>query len=207
MTFYNYPLNLRFKLVALAPRIIVTDATGKEVLFISQKVFKLKEDIRVYTNQTKEKEIFTIRAEKILDFNTRYNFVYAPEDRHVGSIKAKGWRSIWSATYILDNPEGNQTHFIKEDNPWVKVGDALFGEIPFLGILSGYVFHPSYTCFRWQGTDFQDRTEPVMQIKKESGFFEGVYSMHLVNKDITREEEVRSVLSFMLMVQFMRRRG
>lgn len=207
MTFYNYPLDLRFKLVALAPRIIVTDASGKEVLFISQKVLKLKEDIRVYTNQSKEKEIFRINAEKVLDFNTRYNFIYVPKEQHVGSIKAKGWRSIWSATYNLDDPHGSQSHFIKEDNPWVKVGDALFGEIPFIGILSGFVFHPSYTCYRYHGGDYQDKSEPVMQIKKESGFFEGVYTIDILNPNVDRAEEVRALLSFMLMVQFMRRRG
>ncbi|MEQ8676236.1 MAG: hypothetical protein RLP44_19615 [Aggregatilineales bacterium] len=205
MPFYQYPLNLRFKLIALAPRIIVTDATGKEVLFISQKIFKLKEDIRIYTNQSKEKELFNIRAEKILDFNTRYNFVYAVQDQHIGSVKAKGWRSIWSATYLLDDPNSNTTHYIKEDNPWVKVGDALFQQIPLVGALGGYVFHPSYTCYA--GSDFEDKSHPVMQIKKEAAFFEGVYSINLIDQNLDRVEEMRAVLSFMLMVQFMRRRG
>lgn len=205
MTFYQYPLNLRFKLVALAPRIIVTDATGKEVLFISQKVFKLKEDIRVYATQAKEKELFTIQAEKILDFNTRYNFVYAVQDQHIGSVKAKGWRSIWNATYLLDDPNGNTTHFIKEDNPWIKVGDALLSEIPGVGLFTGYMLHPSYTCYT--GSNFEDKSHPVMQIKKEAAFFEGVYTINILDQNLKREEEIRSILSFMLMVQFMRRRG
>lgn len=205
MPFYQYPLNLRFKLIALAPRIIVTDATGKEVLFISQKVFKLKEDIRIYTNQSKEKELFSIRAEKVLDFNTRYNFFYAVQEQHIGSVKAKGWRSIWSATYLLDDVNGNTTHYIKEDNPWIKVGDALFNEIPFVGILAGYVFHPSYTCY--VGSNFEDKSHPVMKIKKEAAFFEGVYTIDLLDPNLDRVEEMRAVLSFMLMVQFMRRRG
>ncbi len=205
MTFYQYPLTLRFKLIALAPRIIITDATGKEVLFVSQKTFKWKEDVRIFNNQAKEKELFNIQAEKIIDFNTRYNFYYSVQDQHIGSVKAKGWRSIWSATYLVDDPQGQTQHFIKEDNPWVKVGDALFGEIPVIGIAAGYVFHPSYTCYR--GDNHDDDSSPIMKIKKEAAFFEGMYTIELLNQDIDRVEEMRAVLSFMLMVQFMRRRG
>jgi uncharacterized protein YxjI len=205
MTYYQYPLKLRFKLVALAPRIIITDATGQEVLFVSQKVFKLKEDIRIYPNQSKEREVFRIRAEKILDFNTRYNFLDANNETHMGSVKAKGWRSIWSATYNIDDTSGQQTHFIKEDNPWVKLGDALFTQIPIIGIFAGYAFHPGYTCYR--GGDYENTTQPIMQLKKEPAFFEGVYSIDLIDQNIQQVEEVRALLSFMLMVQFMRRRG
>jgi hypothetical protein len=95
--------------------------------------------------------------------------------------------------------------YIKEDNPWVKVGDALLSEVPLLGMFTGYFFHPSYTCYR--GKDMEDRSQPVMQIQKESAFFEGVFTMTLADQHIDRDEEVSALLSFMLMVQFMRRRG
>lgn len=205
MSQFDYPLKLRFKLVALAPRIIVTDNKDREILFVSQKVFKLKEDVRIYPNQQKEREIYNIRAEKILDFNTRYNFYASDTQEHVGSVKAKGWRSIWSATYHIDDPAGNQMMYIKEDNPWVKIGDALFSQIPFAGMFTGYVFHPSYTAYR--SADLEDQSHPVMHLKKENAFFEGVYTMHLADHEMDRDEEISTVLSFMLMVQFMRRRG
>ena len=67
------------------------------------------------------------------------------------------------------------------------------------------MFHPSYTCYR--STDSEDMSQPVMQIKKENAFFEGVFSINLMDQNIDRAEEVSAVLSFMLMVQFMRRRG
>ncbi len=205
MSIYQYPLNLRFKLVALAPRIIVTDANGNEVLFISQKVFKLKEDVRIYRDQSKQEEVFRIQAEQILDFNTRYNFYQSGSERHLGSVKAKGWRSIWRATYNVDDPSGSQTHYIKEDNPWVKVLDVLFQEIPIVGLFSGYFLHPSYTAYR--GGHYEDESQPVMRIQKEAAFFESAYTMNLLNPEIDPIEEARVLLSFMLMVQFMRRRG
>lgn len=168
MSMYDYPLNLRFKLLALAPRIIVTDAKDREILFVSQKIFKLKEDIRIYRSQAKEQEIYNIRANKILDFNTRYTFYDSATDETFGSVKAKGWRSIWSATYMVDDTAENQMMWIKEDNPWVKIADTLFQEIPFVGMLSGYVFNPSYTAYRSPSLD--DATDPVMTIKKQNAF-------------------------------------
>lgn len=205
MSMFDYPLKLRFKLLALAPRMIVTDNKGKEILFVSQKIFKLKEDIRIYRNQQKDHEIYNIQAEKILDFNTRYNFFTSDKEEHLGSVKAKGWRSIWSATYMIDDQNQNQRMYIKEDNPWVKVGDALFSEIPVVGMLTGYVFHPSFTCYR--STNLDDTSQPIMQIQKENAFFEGVFSISLIGEKMKRDEELSALLSFMLMVQFMRRRG
>jgi len=202
---YDYPLNLRFKLIALAPRIIVTDNKGKEILFVSQKIFKLKEDVRVYRTQAKEQEIYNIQANKILDFNTRYTFFDSQNGEVLGSVKAKAWRSILSATYMIDNPAEKQMLWIKEDNPWVKVGNALFEEIPLVGMLSGYVFNPSYTAYRSPQVD--DMSEPVMKITKQGAFFESAFTIDLLDPDMERDEEVSTLLSFMLMVQFMRRRG
>lgn len=204
MSMFDYPLKLRFKLIALAPRIIVTDNKDREILFVSQKVFKLKEDVRIYRNQQKDQEIYNIRAEKVLDFNTRYNFFTSDTDEHIGSVKAKGWKSIWRATYLIDDPTESTMMYITEDNPWVKIGDTLLGEVPILNFFTGYFFHPSYTCYL--GKDIEDRSQPVMQITKESAFFEGVYTISLID-ELERDDEVSALLSFMLMVQFMRRRG
>ena len=205
MPLFNYPLNLRFRLIALAPRIIVSDSDLNEVLFIKQKVFKLREDIRIFSDQSESREVFNIQAEQILDFNTRYNFYDSKSGHHLGSVKARGWRSIWSATYLIDDPQQNQMMTIKEDNPWVKIADSLINDIPVVGWLSGYLFHPAYTCFR--GSDKDDRTQPVMRIQKQGAFFENMFTVDLLDEAINTDEEISALLSFMLMVQFMRRRG
>ena len=54
---------------------ILTDSHPNEVLFIKQKVFKLREDIRIFSDQSQSREVYNIQAEQILDFNTRYNFL------------------------------------------------------------------------------------------------------------------------------------
>jgi hypothetical protein len=201
MAHYQYPLQLRFKLIAFAPRIIVTDASGNEILYVHQKTFALKEDVRIYRDQTKSEEVYRINAESILDFSTRYNISEAGSGKEIGNIKSKGWRSIWKATYLLSDASDHQTHTIEEDNPWVKVGDALLGEIPILGMFTGYFMHPSYTTMRTIDSS------PIMKITKEPAFFEGVYSIDLLDPQASYEEEIRSLMGMLLLIQFMRRRG
>ncbi|MFN8517379.1 MAG: hypothetical protein U0841_33395 [Chloroflexia bacterium] len=53
-------------------------------------------------------------------------------------------RSIWKANYPISDPGGNDLGVIHEENAWVKVMDALLGEVPVLGIFSGYLFNPAY---------------------------------------------------------------
>ena len=38
----RFPLDLRFKIVAIAPQISVTDASGALLLYVKQKAFRLK---------------------------------------------------------------------------------------------------------------------------------------------------------------------
>jgi hypothetical protein len=204
MTAYSYPLDLTFRLVALAPRISVTDNTGRQVAFVHQKTFKLKEDIRIFSDESKSREIYRINADRIMDISAKYNLTDAAAGKSIGYVQPKALRSIWSATYMVYDVNGKATHFIKEDNPWVKIGDALLNEIPFVGLFSGFLLHPSYTAYR--GEDIENTSNPVARLKKESGFFEGKFSIDSLSP-MSGDEESRLMLAFLLMVQFMRRRG
>ena len=106
---------------------------------------------------------------------------------------------------MIDDPAENQQMWIKEDNPWVKIADSIFQDIPIVGMFSGYVFNPSYTCYH--SPNINDVSHPVMQITKQGAFFESAFTVDLLDPNMTREDEVSALLSFMLMVQFMRRRG
>lgn len=208
MPLLQYPLNLRFKLIALAPRIYVADAGGAERMFIHQKVWKLKEDILVYNNSNKDKVIFRIRADRMLDFSATYRFVQVTdsgEEVMLGAVKRKGMRSIWRATYFVDDPNGNTAFHIKEDNPWTKVFDSLMSEVPILNFFTGYVFNPSYTLYR--GSNRDDESQPLVHLKKNKAFFESSYEISLASDQIAQNEELAALLAIMMIVQLERRRG
>src|SRR5258707_533698 len=161
----QYPLDIRFKLVALAPRMFVTDATGNNVSFVSQKVMALKEDITVYTDDSRSNELYKIKADRIVDFSANYAFTDSKNSKALGAIRSKGWRSIWKATYEIVDATGTLTHRITEDNPWVKIGDSLLGEVPVLGLFTGYFLNPSYTAID------EKSGQPAMRLTKQKAFF------------------------------------
>jgi hypothetical protein len=197
----QFPLDVRFKLIALAPRMFVTDPSGASVCYVSQKVLKLREDIQVFADESRTTELYRIKADRIIDFGASYAFTNSITGQPMGAVKSKGWRTLWRATYPIIDTNGTVTHTITEDNPWVKMGDALLREVPILGLFSGYFLNPTYTA-KQEGTENE-----VMKLRKMPGFFEGKYRLELLDQTLTEEEQVRIMLSFLLMVQFMRSRG
>lgn len=204
MAIYKYPLELRFKLIALAPRIIVTDSTGQQVAFVHQKTFKLKEDIRIYSDESKSREIYRIGADRVLDISAKYHFTDATNNQPLGYVQPKALRSIWRSTYVIYDVNGKPLYHIKEDNPWVKIGDALLSEVPVLGLFTGYFLNPAYTAYR--GGDEEDTSAPVMKLTKQPAFFESMFTV-TQDAEMTPEEEVALLLAVLLMIQFQRRRG
>lgn len=49
----QYPLQLSFKILALASQANVTDAAGRTVLHTKQKLFKFREHVEIFTDKTR----------------------------------------------------------------------------------------------------------------------------------------------------------
>src|SRR6185295_9715975 len=128
----NYPVDLTFKLLALASQIYVRDANGNLLGYVKQKLLKLKEDINVFTDESQTHVIYNIKADRVIDFSARYTFRDGAGNV-LGSIKRQGMRSLWKANYEISDASDNHVMNINEENGWVKVVDALAGEVPVLG--------------------------------------------------------------------------
>ena len=202
---YVYPLNLRFKLVSFTPQIYITDAQGNDIVYVRQKLLKLKEDVRIYRDDSKTDEVFRIGADRIIDFSARYHFYESATDTLIGSVKRKGMRSLWKSTYFIDSPNDITTHHIKEDSAWTKVGDALLSEIPIVGMFTGYFLNPSYTVYK--GDNREDERFPVMRLVKQAAFWEGRFEIEQLDESMSPQEEQSILLSLMMLVQLERRRG
>ena len=72
----------------------VYDQYGKLAMFVHQKSFKLREDIRVYSDETKSREILSIKAQKIIDFSAAYDVVDSQTGIKYGALRRKGWSSL-----------------------------------------------------------------------------------------------------------------
>ncbi|HEY4667690.1 MAG TPA: hypothetical protein VIH26_10350 [Anaerolineales bacterium] len=193
----QYPLGLNFKIMAFAPQISVTDATGQQVFYVKQKLFKLKEAVTVFADAAQTRPLYTINADRIIDFSAQYHFTDLM-GMPLGSVKRDGMKSLWRSRYnILNGSSPNLV--IREENPWIKVVDGLVGQIPVVGMFSGYVLHPAYLVSRADNTG-------VMRLAKLPAFFEGKFKIDKL-ADLSQAEETRILLSLLMMVLLERSRG
>jgi uncharacterized protein YxjI len=184
----QFPLTLRMKLIALAPQFFVEDTNQKPVAYIKQKLFKLKEAINIFADETQKEVLYTITADRIIDFSARYNLKNAA-GLMLGSVKRHGMRSLWRAQYDVYN--GDRVSFsISEESVLTRFFDNIFSQIPLVGALSGYVFQPSYIVKRESG-------EEVMRLSKQPALWEGVFKMDLLAVLNSAEQESLMLSLFM----------
>jgi uncharacterized protein YxjI len=193
----RYPLQLTFKFFALGPELSVVDAEGALVFYVKQKLFRLKEAVNIFADAGQRELAYTIKADRILDFSARYHFADAA-GRPVGAVKREGMRSLWRAHYeILEGDRPLMT--IQEENPWIKVLDELFQEIPVVGWFSGYLLHPAYLVARPGG-------EVVMRLQKQPSLLERHFAIeNLIPLDPDEERQV--LLSLLMVVLLQSERG
>ena len=195
----QYPLQLSFKILALASQATVTDATGKTVIYTKQKMFKFREHVEIFTDKSRATLLANINASKVIDWSARYNSTDA-SGQPIGSVGRKGWRSIWKAHYETFNPGDDVPDFsIQEENPGAKVMDSLLGGIPIIGMATGYFFHPKYLAARTDG-------QQAMRLTKQAAFWEGRFKIEKLGVASPREE-LNLILSFLMLVMLERKRG
>lgn len=101
---------LRRQVFALAGKFRVYDPSENLVLFSEQKMFRLREDIRIYSDESKTQEVLTIKARQIIDFSAAYDVMDSMTGEKVGTLRRKGWRSMlrdeWEVLDANDQPRG-----------------------------------------------------------------------------------------------------
>ncbi len=193
----QYPLQLTFKFWALSPQISIVDAQGNLLFYVKQKLFKLKEAITVFADAERTRPLYYIKADRIIDFSARYDFTNE-NGVPIGAVKRQGLKSLWRSRYdVFDGESVNFT--IQEKNPWVKVADALFQEIPLVGMLSGFVFNPAYLVLRADSS-------VVMRLEKIPSFFSREFTIKALDTLNAKEEE-QVLLSLMMMLLLEKNRG
>ncbi|WP_191967900.1 LURP-one-related/scramblase family protein [Rhizosphaericola mali] len=194
----EFPIDFKFHIGTLANDFTATDASGNTIAFVRQKIFKFFDEVQIFTDSSKSQLLYTIKANKWIDFSATYSF-YDAQGNIIGSVARKGWTSIWKARYDIFDETKHLSYHIREDNPWTKVGDSFFSEIPLIGIFTGYVFNPSYSVIDNSGNK-------IARLKKQASFFGRKFSVEK-SKQFVEVDTDRILLSLMMMILLERRRG
>jgi len=101
---------LHRQVFALTGKFRFFDPSGKLVMFSEQKMFRLREDIRVYSDESKQQEVLMVKARQIIDFSAAYDEVDSTTGEKVGVLRRKGWNSLlrdeWEVLNAQDQPFG-----------------------------------------------------------------------------------------------------
>jgi uncharacterized protein YxjI len=105
----NYYL-LKRQVFALTGKFRFYDQNENLLMFSEQKMFRLREDIRVFADESKAQELLTIKARQIIDFSAAYDVIDSTTNQKVGVLRRKGWASMlrdeWEVLDANDQPLG-----------------------------------------------------------------------------------------------------
>jgi hypothetical protein len=100
----------------------VYDSNGAVVLFSRLKAFKLKEDIRVCTDESLQTEALSIQARSVLDFSGSYDVYDSATGERVGVLRRKGLKSsFYKDEWVILNQNEVEIGLIREENAFLAL--------------------------------------------------------------------------------------
>jgi uncharacterized protein YxjI len=107
---------LRRQVFALTGKFRLYAPSGEMVMYSQQKMFKLKEDIRIYADEKMTDELLYIQARSILDFSAAYDVIDQQTGQKVCVWRRKGLRSMLRDEWELLDQNDAPIGVMLEDN-------------------------------------------------------------------------------------------
>jgi hypothetical protein len=106
----------RRKIFSIAPCFSVYDQAGNALAFLRKKIFALKDEIRVFTDETQSLELLNIKARKIIDWGTAFDVTDSINRQKVGALKRRGWKSLVRKEWTVLDAFDQEIGAIREDS-------------------------------------------------------------------------------------------
>lgn len=107
---------LKRQVFAMTGKFRIYDPAGHLVLFSEQKMFRLREDIRVFADETKTQEVLQIKARQIMDFSAAYDVVDSASGAKVGAFRRKGLKSMLRDEWQVLDADDHAVGMLFEDS-------------------------------------------------------------------------------------------
>ena len=107
---------LKRQVFALTGKFRIYSPQDELLLFSQQKMFKLREDIRVFTDENKSQELLLIQARNIIDFSATYDVIDSPTGLKVGTLRRKGLKSMLQDEWDVLDTQDQVVGLLFEDN-------------------------------------------------------------------------------------------
>jgi hypothetical protein len=94
---------------------------GRVVAYCKQKAFKLREDIRLYTDESCATVLLTMKARQVIDFGVTFD-VTLPDGSVLASIRRKGLKSMFRDTWQVFLPGKSEPRAtLQENSAWISI--------------------------------------------------------------------------------------
>jgi hypothetical protein len=113
---HNHYLVRRKVLTLAGAKFHIFDSVGSLVFFSKMKAFKLREDIRLYRDESMTEELLLIKARQIIDFSAAYDVFDAKTREKIGVFKRKGLKSILRDEWFIMDASDREIGAIREDS-------------------------------------------------------------------------------------------
>ncbi|HEY8090677.1 MAG TPA: hypothetical protein VIF09_22600 [Polyangiaceae bacterium] len=103
-------VSCRRKILAIAPTFEICDMQDHPLVFCQEKLFKIKDDIRIYADSSKNVELLRIKQRNIMDWAGLFDVFDPQSGAKIGAFRRKGWRSFlrdeWHLLDVNDQQVG-----------------------------------------------------------------------------------------------------
>ncbi|MGC1272207.1 MAG: hypothetical protein WBC44_00765 [Planctomycetaceae bacterium] len=100
----------------LGTKFHIYDPSDKLIGYCKQKAFKLREDIRIYTDESMREERVAIKARSILDFSAAYDILDGRSGERLGVLKRQGLASMLRDQWSVSDQNDTQVGVLHEDS-------------------------------------------------------------------------------------------
>jgi uncharacterized protein YxjI len=130
---------------------------GRPVCFVEQARFKFKEDIRFYTDDSKQVEVMRLKARQRFDPGARYDVTDA-NGAKIGEIQKLFGKSLLRSSYALYDATGQEVAEATERSRLVALFRRLVGFVPYLGDFADWLPIPYHFVFVRDGQELGSNT-------------------------------------------------
>ena len=113
-------------------------AEQQVLLFSKMKGFKLKEDIRLFSDESMSEEILRITARSVIDFSAAYDIIDVQSNQRIGVARRKGWSSLIRDSWELLDANEQPLGQIMEDSTLKAIVRRF---VDFASLLMPQAFH------------------------------------------------------------------
>ncbi len=129
---YQNFYRIRKKVVAIANQYWIEDVSGRQLGYSRQKILRIKEDIRIFADDSMTQEVFRIKQENIGDAWGTFDIIDSATEMVVGKLRRKALKSgLFADEYFILDPMNNQIGRVAERagrataRRWLPGGDLV----------------------------------------------------------------------------------